>query len=160
MASPPHQTLVIMLLICSSASVTATTYDDHQPLVSKEVDAGIKCGTCPCVNPCEQQQLPPPPPPPPPPPKTPTTTQDCNPNPSQYVPVAPPPPRFVYVTGLPGDVPPPPPRFVYVTGLPGDVYQYQTDAYAYYSAAPRHHYSMGLLLLLVCAEVIMAFGGL
>ncbi|KAH0983565.1 hypothetical protein GBA52_010742 [Prunus armeniaca] len=143
MALHPHQTLVfIMLLIWSSNSVMTTSdhenQNDHhqQTLVSqkKEVDTGIKCGSCPCVNPCEQQQvLPPPPPPPPspppppPPPKAPTTTtQDCPPNPY---------------------VPPPPPRFVYVTGLPGDVYQYETDAYAYYSPAPRHLYNLGLLLL-------------
>ncbi|KAL6286771.1 hypothetical protein ACE6H2_011161 [Prunus campanulata] len=144
MALHPHQTLVfIMILIWSSNSVMATSdhenQNDHhqQTLVSQkqEVDTGIKCGSCPCVNPCEQQQLlppPPPSPPPPPPPKAPTTTtQDCTPN-------------NPYVTPNPY-VPPPPPRFVYVTGLPGDVYQYQTDAY--YSAAPRHLYNLGLLLL-------------
>ncbi|EXC20660.1 hypothetical protein L484_027219 [Morus notabilis] len=52
----------------------------------KEYNTGIKCGSCPCVNPCVQL------PPPPPPPKTPY----CSP-----VVMPPPPPRFVYVTSLP-----------------------------------------------------------
>ncbi|KAK6146087.1 hypothetical protein DH2020_019956 [Rehmannia glutinosa] len=72
-------------------------------------DLSIKCGECPCLNPCSQQQPPPLSPPPPSPPPPPPPVQYCN----------PPPPRFVYMAAI---SPPPPPRFVYVTGAPGNLY--------------------------------------
>ncbi|KAL9392071.1 hypothetical protein Peur_015991 [Populus x canadensis] len=94
----PHQLLLFSLLsfmgctiipVCS-ASVTKKL---DQALVPRELDAGINCGSCPCVNPCAQLAPPPPPPPPPSAPQTPYCT-----------PLAPPPPRFIYVTSVPGSL--------------------------------------------------------
>ncbi|XP_050228865.1 uncharacterized protein LOC126678041 [Mercurialis annua] len=71
-----HQMKSLLFFLFVVASCCAVSIDQ------------IKCGSCPCVNPCAQ--LPPPPPPPPP------KTTYCS-------PVAPPPPRFIYVTGVPGN---------------------------------------------------------
>lgn len=87
--------LVAVLLLCNmslssfceaSTTTTTTTNDDDDNKLEQKLkeEVGIKCGSCPCVNPCA-------PPPPPPPPK------NCNPSP-----LPPPPPRFIYVTGIPG----------------------------------------------------------
>ncbi|XP_011097218.1 amyloid beta A4 precursor protein-binding family B member 1-interacting protein-like [Sesamum indicum] len=98
--------LVLQFSVLINASASFTTKVDEVP------DPSIKCGECPCVNPCSQQ-LPPPPlpppalPPPPPPPALPP------PPPEQYC--SPPPPRFVYTAGT---SPPPPPRWVYMTADP------------------------------------------
>lgn len=70
----------------------------------------IKCGACPCVNPCGQQSLPPPPPPP---------------------------PRFTCCNTLPPT--PPPPTFYYVTGVPGQLYGVDPDdSWRYFSNAGRN----------------------
>ncbi|GMN28581.1 hypothetical protein TIFTF001_002088 [Ficus carica] len=105
----PNTALFLLFLLTffiavssSENSTTTSTISDAEKVEQKlvvshdakeadEYNTGIKCGTCPCVNPCGQQ-LPPPPPPPPPPPKTPYCTP---------VVMPPPPPRFVYVTSLP-----------------------------------------------------------
>ncbi|GKV47110.1 hypothetical protein SLEP1_g54035 [Rubroshorea leprosula] len=80
-------------------------------------DTEMKCGECPCVNPCSQQSKPPPPPPPPPP-----KSIYCN-------PLAPPPPRFVYVTGVPGQG----------QGQgQGQPYRTDGDEWRFYSAAERN----------------------
>lgn len=89
--------LVAVLLLCNmslssfceastTTTTTTTTNDDDDNKLEQKLkeEVGIKCGSCPCVNPCA-------PPPPPPPPK------NCNPSP-----LPPPPPRFIYVTGIPG----------------------------------------------------------
>lgn len=71
--------LLLLALIATTATLCTTTrvYDDPS----------IKCGECPCVNPCTQQ-IPPPPPPPSP----------------LYCGTPPPPPRFVYMTFSPGNL--------------------------------------------------------
>lgn len=107
--------LFLHLLIFAAA-------DDHGDDKSLVHNVSIKCGECPCGNPCNQL-LPPPPPAASPPPKyCPPQTQ---PQP-QPQPQSPPPPRFIYYTGLPqqsnNNIPPPPPRFSYVTGPPGNIY--------------------------------------
>lgn len=63
-------------------------------------DAEMKCGSCPCNNPCGQSP-PPPPPPPPPPKKPPTPSLNCPPPPSQYI----------YISGPPGNLYPVDPYF-------------------------------------------------
>ncbi|KAM6546300.1 hypothetical protein CsatB_027036 [Cannabis sativa] len=95
--------LMFFLVVVSSSNntnttTTSTTNSSHRKIDRKaqeepdhELHTGIKCGSCPCTNPCEQQ----PTPPPPPPPKTPY----CS--PVAQLPPPPPPPRFVYVTSLP-----------------------------------------------------------
>ncbi|KZV42254.1 leucine-rich repeat extensin-like protein 3 [Dorcoceras hygrometricum] len=98
-------------------------------------DPNIKCGECPCVNPCSQLQPPPPPVSPPPPPP------QC---------VSPPPPRFVYTTVL---TPPPPPRFHYLTGPPGSTL-YPLDPFnKIYSinAAQKYSIRVRMILVLLCA---------
>ncbi|KAL6219519.1 hypothetical protein ACLB2K_007278 [Fragaria x ananassa] len=107
----------------------------------------IKCGTCPCVNPCQQQQqeLPPPPPPPPP-----AMTTGCTPAlPAAPAVLAPPPPRFIYVTGIPGDL--------YKTDTYGSSYSYD-----FYSAAAPPPYPNMIITLPPALLVIllMAFGGM
>ncbi|KAJ0042303.1 hypothetical protein Pint_18630 [Pistacia integerrima] len=91
--------LSLILLICLISLVFPVS---SQELVPPEPDSSIKCGTCPCVNPCDQL-----PPPPPPPPKT------------TYCP----------------PLAPPPPRFIYVTGMPGQIYQTAADTWGFYSRA-------------------------
>ncbi|KAJ6370898.1 hypothetical protein OIU77_001415 [Salix suchowensis] len=104
----PRRLLFVLLsfLLCTIIPVSraSVTKKLDQTVVPQEPDAGIKCGSCPCVNPCGG--LPPPPPPPPPPPHPP-----------------PPPPKTPYCTPLA----PPPPRFYYVTSVPGNLYE--TDPY-------------------------------
>ncbi|XVF71463.1 hypothetical protein PTKIN_Ptkin12aG0039400 [Pterospermum kingtungense] len=90
-------------------------------LVPQAPTTEIKCGTCPCVNPCGQQKPPPPPPPPPPP----RFTYDCN----------------------PVSMPPPPPRFYYVTGVPGQLYEADTDdRWTFFSNAGSNIVLIWLLL--------------
>ncbi|KAI4307630.1 hypothetical protein L6164_030798 [Bauhinia variegata] len=144
MASPtqtwcPHKLTIMLLFFILSFSfpIQASTSEKvDQPVATPPTGAEeVKCGSCPCANPCVQQ-LPPPPPPPPPSP----SLQNCNPPPP---PPSPPPPR-----------PPPPPRFTYVTGAPGNVYTWEY----YYSAAQNR--AVGLLLLAAMAllSINMVFG--
>ncbi|CAL1390613.1 unnamed protein product [Linum trigynum] len=120
------------------SSVTEKLDDQNQPT------AEIKCGSCPCVDPCSQLPPPPSPPPPPPPPpplpspsppppqlQPPPPPPDCT--PLSPPPPSPPPPRIVYVK------PPPPPRFVYVTGDPYDV--------DLYSGGERNVIDGGLMII-------------
>ncbi|CAI0451534.1 unnamed protein product [Linum tenue] len=106
------------------SSVTEKLDDQNQPT------AEIKCGSCPCVDPCSQLPPPPPSPPPPPPPPPPLHCTPLSPPPPP-----PPPPRIVYVK------PPPPPRFVYVTGDPYDV--------DLYSGGGRNVIDDGLMIIKV-----------
>ncbi|XP_002532967.2 uncharacterized protein LOC8276573 [Ricinus communis] len=98
--------LFLIFFAVPSCAATSVTKKLDQTLVPQpqEPDAGIKCGSCPCVNPCAQL------PPPPPPPKTVYCT-----------PLAPPPPRFIYVTGVPGN------GNLYVTD-PYENWDYYSDA--------------------------------
>ncbi|KAF5479979.1 hypothetical protein F2P56_000759 [Juglans regia] len=136
-SSPQKLLMLLPFLFMSFSLAMSITLPQKldQTSVPQEANAEIKCGTCPCVNPCAQQQMPlPPPPPPPAPPKNPST-QYCT-------PLAPP-------------LPPPPPRFIYVTGVPGNLYE--TDPYntwVYYSGAGQNVIGiMRLLLLVVCGVV-------
>ncbi|KAJ7960114.1 putative Nutrient reservoir [Quillaja saponaria] len=109
MACPTHgwswsSQKTFMFLVCISFSypIDASISEKlDQTAVPQPKDTEIKCGSCPCVNPCDQQSPPPPPPPlisPPPPPAMPPK----NPASQNYNPLPPPPPRFIYVTGVPG----------------------------------------------------------
>ncbi|KAJ6766644.1 LEUCINE-RICH REPEAT EXTENSIN-LIKE PROTEIN 2 [Salix purpurea] len=72
-----HSFMVCTIIPVCRASVTK---NPDQALDPRELGTGIKCGSCPCVNPCSQLVPPPPPPPPqtlygtplapPPPPQT------------------------------------------------------------------------------------------
>ncbi|XP_062152064.1 uncharacterized protein LOC133860490 [Alnus glutinosa] len=139
----PHKLLMLHLfLFISFSSPTSATLSEKldQTSVPQEADTEIKCGTCPCVNPCAQQ-LPPPPPPPPPPPAAPKN------------------PSTPYCTPL---APPPPPRFIYVTGVPGDLYVTDPayNTWVYYSGVGRN-VIVGFLLLVGCGVLeLMVIGRL
>lgn len=152
-----HQTLDLKMMLISifflslvvifpMFNATSTKKLDEVPSVP---NPSIKCGSCPCVNPCSQQ-LPPPPPPPPPPTTTKIpATQYCSPQ-------TPPPPRFIYVTG---PQTPPPPRFVYVSGPPEDLYRTDPFNLVVYAGAGRGtsrvHYEGLLMLFFVVVLVTM-----
>ncbi|XVE72187.1 hypothetical protein DITRI_Ditri11bG0018800 [Diplodiscus trichospermus] len=127
--SNPQSLLIafLFLSISSPIPINASTKKLEEVVVPEVVPqvptTEIKCGTCPCVNPCGQQSLPPPPPPP-----------------------RPPPPRFTYCN--PPPVSPPPPRFYYVTGVPGQLYTTDPDhdRWTFFSNAGRN--VVGILLLL------------
>lgn len=125
-----HSFMVCTIIPVCRASVTK---NPDQALDPRELRTGIKCGSCPCVNPCSQV-APPQPPPPPPPPQTLCGT-----------PLAPPPPpQTLYGTPLA----PPPPRFIYVTSVPGSLSE--TDPYdhwKFYSGARQNAVSWLLLLV-------------
>nr|XP_011467108.1 PREDICTED: uncharacterized protein LOC105352253 [Fragaria vesca subsp. vesca] len=160
--SPPVA-LIMMLIILSislpgnSAGVTVTSDQKNQQQTvtvsstqKEETDTStttgeIKCGTCPCVNPCQQpqQQLPPPRPPP-------AMTAGCTPAlPAAPALLAPPPPRFIYVTGIPGEL--------YKTDTYGSSYSYD-----FYSAAAPPPYPNMIITMPPALLVIllMAFGGM
>ncbi|KAL5743418.1 hypothetical protein ACOSQ2_026534 [Xanthoceras sorbifolium] len=125
--------MIIILLIISSftiqASATLSKKLDQEQLLVPPPDYnynGIKCGTCPCVNPCGQLPPPPPSPPPPPPPPPPPKTPSC---PQQQ------------------QLPPPPPRFIYVTGVPGEIYQTEVDNWGFFSRSAECNVAKKLLLL-------------
>ncbi|KAJ6368111.1 hypothetical protein OIU78_000645 [Salix suchowensis] len=63
-----HSFMVCTIIPVCRASVTK---NPDQALDPRELGTGIKCGSCPCVNPCSQLV-----PPPPPPSSTATTTSD------------------------------------------------------------------------------------
>lgn len=149
----------IQLIALLSFSILLKTTSEEQKLQ----DLSMKCGECPCVNPCIHQLPSPPPPPPPPPPAT--TTQYCPPQ-------APPPPRFIYftsptdrnsspppsftyVTGLPNPTQiPPPPRFYYVTAPPGNSYLTHPYNWEIYSIATLNFPDF-LLLLVGCGLLVI-----
>ncbi|XP_052196113.1 leucine-rich repeat extensin-like protein 1 [Diospyros lotus] len=79
--------LTMLILFAGLATVPANAASPVKKI--DEPNAGVKCGACPCVNPCNQQQ------PPPPPPSFPSS-QYCAPTPPMAM--TPPPPRFVYFT--------------------------------------------------------------
>ncbi|XWS75556.1 hypothetical protein CRYUN_Cryun01aG0100400 [Craigia yunnanensis] len=126
----PQSLLIVFLFFSISfpIPINASTkkLEEIVPVVVPQAPTTeIKCGTCPCVNPCGQQSLPPPLPPPPPPPL--------------------PPPSFTYCNTLP--MPPPPPRFYYVTGVPGQLYTADPDdRWTFFSNAGRN--VAGILFLL------------
>ncbi|CAL0307644.1 unnamed protein product [Lupinus luteus] len=143
--SSPKKLTTLLFLFCISLSslVEART-------TSNKLDTEIKCGSCPCGNPCDEQ-LPPPPPLPqtPPPQPLPEISSplscDLPPPPSPSLPPPPPPP--------PSRPPPtpPPPRFIYITGGPA-------DAYNYYSASQNRVVGLLLLACLEALFVTMVFG--
>ncbi|KAI3744399.1 hypothetical protein L1987_57479 [Smallanthus sonchifolius] len=90
-------------------------------------DDQIKCGGCPCNNPCYTTS-PPPPPPSPPPPKIPTPTPVLN---------CPPPPTGSGGSGLAS------PGYIYITGPPGDLYPVNP----YFSGSHRNFWAAPPLLV-------------
>ncbi|KAK7321507.1 hypothetical protein VNO77_32229 [Canavalia gladiata] len=143
--SPQKLTIVLLLFSITFSSTVEATTSSHkldQSLVE------IKCGSCPCGNPCSEQLPPPPPPSSPPPLLLPdiSSPQSCDPSPPP--PPPPPPPR------PPSRPPPtpPPPRFIYVTGVPGDAYA------NYYSGAPNRAVRLLILAGLGALSITMLFG--
>ncbi|KAB1997998.1 hypothetical protein ERO13_D12G055500v2 [Gossypium hirsutum] len=92
--NPPSVLMIFPILsIIFAVPINASTkiLEEVVPVVVPQAPTTeIKCGACPCVNPCGQQSLPPPPPP---------RFTYCN-----TLPSPPPPPRFYYVTGVPGQL--------------------------------------------------------
>ncbi|KAJ4706944.1 putative Nutrient reservoir [Melia azedarach] len=139
--NPPPQTIIVLSLLVSlraisvSATVSKKLDQEGEPQIP---DTSIKCGTCPCENPCGQ--LPPPPPcanpcgqlPPPPPPPPPPAT--------------PPPPETTCCTPQT----PPPPRLICVTCEPGELYHPYADDWGFYSTAERNAAQKWLLLAGCC----------
>ncbi|KAL8034400.1 hypothetical protein ABFX02_12G025800 [Erythranthe guttata] len=125
--------IILLTVLVFQLSVSVNTFSTE---VDREIfpePISIKCGECPCVNPCSHQS-----PPPPPPPE----------NRGRYC--SPPPPSPVYVAAE--TIPPPPPRFNYVTGAPGNLYP-TDDPFnlMVYSNAAINHYliNVGIFLLVV-----------
>ncbi|KAI3813454.1 hypothetical protein L1987_18179 [Smallanthus sonchifolius] len=106
----------IILLLATLLSINRYNFGESNT-VPQLPDSSIKCGSCPCVNPCDNPpQIPPPPPPEP---------QPCPSPPPPPPPLPPPPPPPPPVTQYCPPVvvkPPPPPRFIYVTSPPSSVY--------------------------------------
>lgn len=149
----PQKLTIVLLLFCITISspVGASTSSSKldQPLVSQPAYTEIKCGSCPCGSPCDEQLLSPPPPSPSPPPlllPEISSPQGCDQSPPPPPSRPPPPP--------PTRPPPPPPRFIYVTGAPGDGYPY----YNYYSAAQNRVVEVLLLAGLGALSITMLFG--
>ncbi|KAL8266164.1 hypothetical protein R6Q59_003508 [Mikania micrantha] len=111
--NPSIQTpIFIIIILATLLPINGDTFDETNT-VPPLPDSSIKCGSCPCINPCE---LPPPPSPPPPPPPLP-----CPSPPPPPPPLPPPPPPATYCPPVAAK-PPPPPRFIYVTSPPSSVY--------------------------------------
>ncbi|KAL7608527.1 hypothetical protein Lser_V15G12562 [Lactuca serriola] len=106
---------LFMIILTTLASMINGDNLQETNLVPELPDASIKCGSCPCVDPCGSQPTFPPPPlpspsPPPPPPPLPSPP-----------PPSPPPPATQYCPPAVVAKPPPPPRFIYVTSPPSSV---------------------------------------
>ncbi|KAL5126838.1 hypothetical protein HKD37_14G039374 [Glycine soja] len=157
----PQKLTIVLLLFCITISspVEANTFSSKldQSLVSQPTHTEIKCGSCPCGNPCDEQLLSPPPPPPASPPplflpeiSSPTPPESCD----DSSPLPPPPPPSRPPPPPPSRPPPtpPPPRFIYVTGVPGDGYAY------YYSAAQNRVVGLLVFAGLGALSVTMLFG--
>ncbi|KAH6759938.1 hypothetical protein C2S51_016887 [Perilla frutescens var. frutescens] len=118
--------LHLLILIATISTKAEDDHDVHDPM--------IKCGECPCENPCSPQLVPTMPPPP---------------FPIPYL--APPPPRFVYVTEL--NPPPPPSGYVFTAGPPGNMYGSNPFDWQIYSSAPHilisHQIEMFLFMLVL-----------
>ncbi|KAL7606612.1 hypothetical protein Lser_V15G15010 [Lactuca serriola] len=135
-------------MVVASAPVKGMNLDDTTSTTT--VSGGspedlIKCGGCPCNNPCYITSPPPPPPPtppltppPPPPPKMPSPTPGLN--------CPPPPTGGGYALG--------PPSYIYITGPPENLYpvnQYFSGAHRNFWAAPPLLVMLGFLgVLIVC----------
>lgn len=151
-----YMKLIILLLSSALIPLNAASLEkfDETPEAQPMLDTSIKCGECPCVNPCTQQQ------PPPPPPKI---TQYC---PPQLIPQnIPPPPRFYYFTGpqVQYQQTPPPPRFSYVIGGPqGKLYPTEPFTLEIYNGATFscNVQLVGLLLPMICGmlEILVYLG--
>ncbi|KEH28250.1 hypothetical protein MtrunA17_Chr5g0435061 [Medicago truncatula] len=154
MVSPKHssQIFTIVLLFFITINAYSSSKLDQLSLASKPLDVEIKCGSCPCGNPCDEQLSPPQPPPTPPPESLPlpeySSPINSNPPPSPpQQPSSPPPPP-------PRSRPPPtppPPRFIYVSGEP-------TDVYYYYSAAQNRAVGFMVLACLGAMSITIIFG--
>ncbi|BAT81238.1 leucine-rich repeat extensin-like protein 5 [Vigna umbellata] len=152
----PQKLAAVLLLLCVtiSSSVHAITYSTklEQPQVSPQPYTEIKCGSCPCGSPCDEELLSPPPPPPSPPPLSLpeiSSPQICDESPP---PPPPPPPRLRPPPSRPPPTPPPPPRFIYVIAPPGDAYAY------YYSAVQNRVVGLLVLAGLGALSVTVLFG--
>ncbi|KAI3497838.1 hypothetical protein L1887_33422 [Cichorium endivia] len=115
--------IIFIILAVALASVKGLDLDDTtmNPTVSGgSPDDQIKCGGCPCNNPCYITSPPPPPPPPPSPPplKIPPPTPGLN--------CPPPPTGGGYAQG--------PPSYIYITGPPENLYPVNP----YFSGAHRN----------------------
>ncbi|KAK7300704.1 hypothetical protein RJT34_11552 [Clitoria ternatea] len=151
----PQKLTIVLVFVCIAFSylVEANTFSSK---LDKPIDTEIKCGSCPCGNPCSDEQLAPPPPSPSPPPPPPlflpeiSAPENCDPLPPPSPPPPPPPPP-------PSRPPPtpPPPRFIYVTGAPA----LPGDAYAnYFSAASNREVRLLVLAGLIALLITMLFG--
>ncbi|MFS8028748.1 hypothetical protein Hanom_Chr16g01514071 [Helianthus anomalus] len=126
-----HIAFIVTTLLVATTPIKAT-YDSQ--------DDQIKCGGCPCNNPCYTTSPPPPPPPSPPPPKMSTPT------PGLVNPCPPPP-----ITG--GGSGMAPPGYIYITGPPGDVYPvnpfFSGGSHRNLWATPRLLALLGVLVMLI-----------
>ncbi|KAK4426564.1 hypothetical protein Salat_1425000 [Sesamum alatum] len=141
--------LVLQFSVLITASVSfATKVDDDIP------DPSIKCGECPCGNPCNQQLPPPPLPPssPPPPPALPPPPPP--PPPEQYCSPPPPPPRFVYTAST---SPPPPPRWIYVTADPRNSHPFNLQIYSNAAHDRLRNFRAFPLVSCIAALILLVF---
>ncbi|KAL4586692.1 hypothetical protein LXL04_011334 [Taraxacum kok-saghyz] len=120
--------------VASSPVKGMPNLDDTTTVSGGSPDDLIKCGGCPCNNPCDFTSPPPPPPPqlppPPPPPKMASPTPGVNNCP-------PPPTGGGYALG--------PPSYIYITGPPENLYPVNP----YFSAARRNFWVAPSLLVML-----------
>ena len=126
--------LMLLVLFLSVNGNSSRKLDEN--LEPQAPNVGMKCMTCPCVNPCQLQ-----------------------PPPSQYCyPVGPPPPppRFVYFTDPLAALAPPPPRFNYFTSPQGNLFA--TDPYNLRIYARGGRNVVSLLLFVGCGLLQVLVG--